>query len=385
MQDPRPAGDSSVNIQGSVLGPVVTGDENTLIFGNFSRRQQKAIWSILSLILLIGTTTIIFIIGDYGQSERSTPVQIGAYTVVLSGSAIGSARFDQQGELRIRKSTDHLPYELCLKVGNPWGAPAPGAIWFGTNGTCFGSGLDAAVVHIRENNGETLITPVDPPPTLKQSMNSFTATPGILAGAYVPDRGEIRFRTSASKIEGAFSLQGLDAFGRSTRGTFTATLTASLVSDDPEALISSPIEPVPYASSKKSNPDTYKANGKRYTVKNIISFKQLQGSAEFIKRAQARFTGAVFVIDSREGGSFVYDPPDSRSDIFPIIGTVVGVNPVYILSGQQSSEDLTAKATINGMLDISGSEPTITITLTTTGTTTTSYEVGAILQLRGIN
>ncbi|MER5622292.1 hypothetical protein ABT061_14755 [Streptosporangium sp. NPDC002544] len=383
MQDPQKPDDSSINIKGSVFGPVIKGNSNTLTFG-ISARQWRTIWIILTAILLIGSATIIFIVSDYWQTERATRVRVGAYTVVLYGSAAGGATFEQQGELRIRRSTDRLPYEWCLKVGNPWATPAPGAVWFGTNGTCFGNGLDEAVAHIQEKNGETLITPVDPPPTLEQSPNSFTATSGISTDPYVPDRGEVRFSASASKLEGVLSLQGLETAGRSTRGVFTATLRASLASDDPEAPISSPVEPAPYTDTKGSNSAAHKVDGKRYTVKTIISFRQLAGNPEFIKSEQARFAGAVFVIDTRQGGTFVYDPPDSRSDIFPVTGTVTSADPLYVLSGQRSSESVDAKTVIGGTLDLSGSEPTLKVTLTTTAITTNSYEIEAILQVRDV-
>ncbi|MFC8845288.1 MULTISPECIES: hypothetical protein [unclassified Micromonospora] len=111
--------------------------------------------------------------------------------------------------------------------------------------------------------------------------------------------------------------------------------------------------------------------------------RRLQGSPEFVKTARARFAGALLIVDARDGGRFVYDPPDSRTDVFPVTGTVTSAEPVYVLSGQRSAGEgvTTANAVVGGMLDLGGNEPVIRLTLTTTAlATTTSYEVEAVLR-----
>ncbi|MFG1754060.1 hypothetical protein [Streptosporangium sandarakinum] len=365
----------------------MTGNKNTLIFGGLSRRQQRLIWSVLVLLVVLGCATILVLIRD--DADKPKAVRTGAYTVSVRGSVVGGATFDQQGELRIRRSSDGLPYKWCLKVGNPWGAPAPGAIWFGTNGTCFGSGLDGPVVRLREDGGETVISPVTPPMGLEKNMNSFTATSGITASAYLPDRGEVRFHAATSSLAGTISLQGIDASGGTTRGVFTATLNASLTSDDPDALISSPVEPVPYDSSARTDVAENKAVGTRYSVKTLVFFKQLQGSPAFVDRARARAAGTIFIIDDRDGGDFVYAPPDARDDIFPVTGKATGTAPFFVLTGRRSSETLEAEAVVGGNVDLSGREPVMNLTVTTTvgistatasATNATSYEFQAILQ-----
>jgi hypothetical protein len=92
----------------------------------------------------------------------------------------------------------------------------------------------------------------------------------------------------------------------------------------------------------------------------------------------------VFVIDARDGGEFVYDPPNSRDDVFPITGTITGNGPVFVLAGTRSAgEGVTAaSAEIGGTLDLSGAAPVVRLTLhTTLGIGTASgYEIEAILQ-----
>ncbi len=369
-----------MSVAGGVRGHVITGDHTTI-----TDWSPRAAWVIGLVMVLASSASVVSVVvalrGD--GPPQPEPVRVGAYTVTVRGSAIGGDPFELQGELRVRRSTDGQPYEWCLKVGNPWGAPKPGAIWFGTNGTCFGSGVDRAVATVRETAGEHILTPVDPPPSLRDGRNAFTATSGVLSGAYVPDGGDVRFRASPSRLEGTLSLQGLEALaGLSTRGTFTATFTAALVSDDPEALVSSPIDPKYGDGEQPPAPPDVK--GVRYTVRTIVSFTLKAGSEEFLGTARTRFAEAVFVIDARDGGEFVYDPPNSRDDVFPITGTITGKDPVFVLAGTRSAgEGVTAaSAEIGGTLDLSGDAPVVRLTLRTTlGIGTASgYEIEAVLQ-----
>ncbi|TWP46878.1 hypothetical protein FKR81_34285 [Lentzea tibetensis] len=361
-------------VQGTINAPVITGDHNTI-----TGWSPRAMWVIGVIVALAASASIASVVialrGD-------PPVRLGAYTVTVRGSAIGGDPFELQGELRIRKATDGQPYEWCMKVGFPMGTPKPGAIWFGTNGTCFGKGADKPVATVRESGGEHTLTPLSPPPPLDQSANTFTATSGLLAVAYQPNAGDVRFRATEQRQEGTLSLQGLALSGLSTPGTFTATFTAVLVSDDPEAQVSSPIDPAFGESEQPAPPPDVK--GTRYTIRTITSFKAKAGSEQFEASARSRFAAAVFVIDAREDGAFVYDPPDARDDVFPITGKVLNTGPVHVLAGSRDAgSGLTAAhAEVGGTLDLTGQAPVVRLTLkTTTGMGTEStYEVEAVLQ-----
>ncbi|MEU4242906.1 hypothetical protein [Actinoplanes sp. NPDC026619] len=356
----EPAADRHVQVGGNVVGAVVTGNDNKVDVHatTVSRRQRHAIWAAVTAGLLASVAVVAVVISANRAPDRPA-VQFGAYTVTVRGSAIGGAAFDLQGELRIRKGAAKLPYKWCLKVGNPWGAPAPGMIWFGSHGTCFGAGTSDPLVEIRTSGTETSLVPLEPARPAGENANAFTATTGLLATAYVPDRGELRFRVQESTLTGTIGLLGLSAFGDSGRGTMTATFAAARVSEDPDALISSPIQPVPWVSDD-STPQRH-FPGTRYTVKTVIDFTRLSGSAAWTDRARARFAGAVLIVDT-SGGKFMYDPPDARSDLFPVTGGVTGAGPVYVLAGQRRSGDLTT--TVGGTLDTSGAEPTATLTFT---------------------
>jgi len=233
------------------------------------------------------------------------------------------------------------------------------------------------VVAIAESDGEQILNPAPPS---GGRMNAFTATSGVLAGAYVPDGGSVRFRPSPSRIEGSLSLQGLESItGRTTRGTLTATFIAQRISDDPEALVSSPIDPV-FGSGEQPVPPP-EAPGVRYTVRTITSFIDTAGHPEFTPTARARFAAAVFLINAKDGGSFRYDPPNSRTDIFPITGTVTGSGPVFALSGSRATGEgaTAASAQIGGTIDVSGPVPVVRLTLRTeTGVGSESgYDVDA--------
>jgi hypothetical protein len=379
--EPSVVGERAVIVHGGTRGPVITGDYATVT--DFSPRVVWLLGLVVALAAGASITSVVLALRD--EQQLPATVQVGAYTVTVRGSAIGGDPFELQGELRVRAATDGQPYEWCMKVGNPWGAPKPGAIWFGTNGTCFGKGADRAVTVVSESAGEHILTPVNPPARLDENLNGFTATSGILAGAYVPDGGEVRFRPAPSRLEGTLSLQGLEALtGGSTRGTFTATFTAALVSDDPEALVSSPIDPIFGQTQPPTAPDI---DGIRYTVRTIISFVDIADNPEFVNSARSRFAGAVFIIDARDGGNFVYAPPNSRNDVFPIVGTVTGDGPVYVITGSRSSGDGAAATTaeIGGTLDTSSADPVARLILRTTvaGINTNSeYQVEAILQSR---
>ena len=361
----EPPADRHVHIGGNLTGAVVTGNDNQVDVHatTVSPRQRRAIWAVVVAGLLASVAVITVVVWANRRPARPA-VQTGAYTVTVRGSAVGGSPFERQGELRIRKAPAPMPYMWCLKVGDPWGAPAAGAVWFGSHGTCFGAGDTDAQVAIRTSGADTSIAPAGP-----ARMNAFTATAGLLATAYVPDSGEVRFRVDDSTLTGTIGLLGLGFAGGSGRGTMTATFTAARVSEDPEALISSPIEPVPVASPADAN-----FPGTRYAIKTVLGFTLRSGRDAWTGPAQARFAGAVLVVDTA-GVRFRYDPPNARTDLFPVTGVVTGAGPVYVLSGQRRSGSVTT--TVGGTLDTSGADPTVDLSLTTG---TESYEATAILR-----
>ncbi|WP_170990925.1 hypothetical protein [Herbidospora galbida] len=320
----------------------------------------------------MGAATILLLL-DGDDAEEAAPVQTpraglgaGTYTVILEGSVANGSPFTRQGELRVRR-----PSDWCLRVGNPAGAPAPGAIWFASDASCFDGSADDVFAEWATDGEQTVLTPVNH----ARSMNLFNAVSGVTAAAYTPDRGEVRFQADGAQVTGTINLQGVDLMGGTAeRGVFTAKFEAAQISDDPEALISSPEDPA--ATSELTPSD---ATGARYSVKTVISLDQLQGDPGNLDAARARIAGAIFVIDARDGGDFLYAPPDSRDDLFPVEGTVSGAEPAYVVSGDRAADQ--AKVAVGGAVDLSGAEPVIHLTVTTTAfSKVTSYEFRAVLR-----
>jgi hypothetical protein len=358
-----PGENRGVHVGGDNRGAVVTGNANTVEVHHtstgLSRRQRLAVWAAVAAGLLASVVVIVVVV-----VEDQPAVKVGAYTVTVRGSAVGGARFEHQGELRIHPSADSLPYRWCLKAGFPWAAAA-GAIWFGSHDTCFGSDEAAPLVTISEAGGETTIVPA----ARRGTMNAFTAVAGLTAQVYLPDSGSVRFRAGEAQLEGTIGLGGPAGDGASARSQYTATFSAVRVSDDPHAAISSPQEPVAVSALPASS-----LAGDRYAIKTVLAFTQVSGNASWIDPARARFSGAVLVVNTAEG-RFVYHAPDARSDLFPVNGTATGAGPVFVLAGQRQSGGTTA--TVGGTLDLSGAEPTVRLTLSTGPA---SYETTAILR-----
>ncbi|WP_061300708.1 hypothetical protein [Herbidospora cretacea] len=363
-----------IRVGRNVNGPVIVGDGNRVTI-----HRSPYLWIVLTVLVVMGAATIFLLLtGDDEEppaaADKPAGIRPGAYTVILEGSAAGGAPFTRQGELRIRRSAGGQPFDWCLKVGNPVGTPAPGAIWFATNASCFGGGEDDVYARWETDGTTTVLTPVRQ--TTKE-MNFFTVASGVTATAYTPDQGEIRFEADGARLEGAISLQGVGEIGPAERGVFTATLDADQISDDPEALISSPVDPPAAETAPALNGSD--ATGTRYSVQTVISLDQLKGDPDDVDSARARIAGAVFVIDERDGGDFVYAPADSRTDLFPVEGRVASAEPVYVVSAEAAVEG--AEVTVGGTFDRSGAEPVITLTVTSTFFAgVTSYEFKAILR-----
>lgn len=360
-----------IRIGRNLYGPLITGDGNRVTVKSPPPRQPW-LWIVLVLLLIMGAVTIVLLLDRDGGEEAAparspkAALDAGAYTVIIEGSVANGSPFTRQGELRVRR-----PSDWCLRVGNPAGAPAPGAIWFASNASCFAGSADDVFAEWATDGEQTVLTPVNH----ARSMNFFNAVSGVTAAAYTPDRGEIRFQADGARLTGTINLQGVDTMGGTAeRGVFTATFEAAQISDDPEALISSP-EDAP-ATSELSSSD---ATGARYSVKTVISLDQVEGDPGNLDGARARVAGAIFVIDARDGGDFLYAPADSRTDLFPVEGTVSGAESAYVVSGDRTADG--AKVTVGGTVDQTGAEPVIELTVTTTAlSTTTSYEFRAVLQ-----
>ncbi|MEM7272644.1 MAG: hypothetical protein AAF547_06140 [Actinomycetota bacterium] len=56
-----------------------------------------------------------------------------------------------------------------------------------------------------------------------------------------------------------------------------------------------------------------------YVLVELTEFRQLDGQPQWAELAQARLATATWSFD---GGSFVFDPPDVRTDLFPLRGSV---------------------------------------------------------------
>jgi hypothetical protein len=168
------------------------------------------------------------------RSSHADELRVGTYSATVRGTGPDGKAFEARGELRIRPTIDELPYQWCLKVGLPAGDPKPGAIWFGSDGSCFGAGRRSPVVTWRESGGEYVLAPLNPPPKVTESLNMFYATTVVMAEANQPDGGDLRFRAQGSTLTGTINLQGV-ALGNARRGAYAATLEASFVSGDPEA------------------------------------------------------------------------------------------------------------------------------------------------------
>ena len=168
--------------------------------------------------------------GRVGSGELT----VGTYAATVRGTGPDGRAFEARGELRIRPTIDELPYQWCLKIGLPAGDPKPGAIWFGSDGSCFGAGRRSPVVTWRETAGEHVLAPMNPPPKVSESLNMFYATTVVMAEANQPDGGDVRFRASGPTLTGTVNLQGV-ALGNAKRGAYAATLEASMVSLAPDA------------------------------------------------------------------------------------------------------------------------------------------------------
>lgn len=141
-------------------------------------------------------------------------------------------------------------------------------------------------------------------------------------------------------------------------------LSARLVSTDPDAIMSLP-SASPSGSPQASGSSRGQAvEGARFTIKSIDALNQTAGSVAFMDSERERIRDAALTVQERLGGSFVWAPANSRTDLFPLIGQVNGYAPIFELTGQAKANAGTIVETtvkIHGFLNLSGDEPRLTL------------------------
>ncbi|GAA1761443.1 hypothetical protein [Luedemannella helvata] len=179
--------------------------------------------------LVIGGAVVLVAAGlgawTWSRAEPGGELRTGTYTATVRGTNVDGAPFEARGELVVSAPGQELPYKWCLKVGLPAGDPKPGAIWFGSHGACFGAGRVSPVITWRRSGAEHVLVPLNPPPSVRESLNSFYATSVPMAEANQPDGGAVRFRADGDTLTGTIDLTGV-AMGNAKRGAYTATFTA---------------------------------------------------------------------------------------------------------------------------------------------------------------
>lgn len=305
----------------------------------------------------------------------------GTYLVSLRGTAANGATFDRQGELRIRETADvGLPYLLCLKVGFAAGDPGPGAVWFGSQPSCFGSDAPGPLVDMRIEGRDIVIEPRAHGLEPAEAMWQFSITSGLFSCHYAPDSGQVRLTPSGTAIAGALNLRGLDSCGSSGQGTFTAELSATRVSPDPYALISMPGLPVEAAPPTGST-----LTGARYAVQRIQSVELTEGNLAWLDSTRRRIGAAILVLD-HAAEEFEWALPDARPDLFPLRGRfTIDPTGVLVLTAERSSEQgsITTRVTWSGTLDPRGAVPVLEFMSSTTDSTMTNPQsYRAQVQLR---
>lgn len=314
----------------------------------------------------------------FGGGSSAPEIHTGTYRVTLAGSVSNSGPFDIQGELRVRRpGPGTLPWQFCLKVGSPYGNPSPGAIWYGTDTSCFGATLRDPLVTVRTDGDEVVLEPVGTYPKQAQVLPVFTATSGLLSCWFTVNDGQLRLGQGTGGLSGTVNLRGLDSCGTSAQGTLTARLDAQRVSDDPDTIISAPGPDV------TASPSPRPTAGQRYIVSNILEFNQTIGNPAWKGSEEAKVAGTVLVVDTK-ALTFEWSPPNSATDLFPIQGglTPQGFEVYHMSGGRQSGTGTTfAEAQIVGTLDLSGQEPTAQVVVTTRRASAESYNARVVLKV----
>jgi hypothetical protein len=79
-----------------------------------------------------------------------------------------------------------------------------------------------------------------------------------------------------------------------------------------------------------------------------------------------------------------YDPPNSRTDVFPLDDTVTAAASVYVLAGRRTAGmDVTAvTAEVGGTLDLSGADPVVRLTISTAALNATSSRLRRFYRIK---
>ena len=309
------------------------------------------------------------------RDAGSTAPEVGTYLATVSGSAAGGRQFERQGALRIRPGDGDDPFVACLEIGHPLAPVDIGDIWFGTRGSCFGAGGEGAAATLEPAGAAWEI---EPDPDFEWAddvaLNAFSFTTSITGCPFVPDAGSMRIAVNGLRLDGTLNLRGLTPAGcASASSTYTATLSAAQVSDDPSAIISNPAGgPTPTVGEVTDGVT-------RFAVQEMLSFEQIVGEPAWVESARARALAATLVIDT-EQQTFTYDAPGARDDIYPLEGTVTGTGGLLVLSGDAESTLGPTSVTLGGTVDRTGDPSTLDITISTTSAGTSS-EYRAVMTL----
>lgn len=142
------------------------------------------------------------------------PPAVASWRVTIDGTVSGQ-RFTIGGKVTLHRTITRTGTangvnrgDVCLMAGFPAGRPATGAIWYGSNSSCFPVGranLDMAHVAVSGNQ----IT-VDPDQRLRKLMTSmWTARPSLSSCLYSPGGGTATYRINADgSLSGELRLRG---------------------------------------------------------------------------------------------------------------------------------------------------------------------------------
>jgi hypothetical protein len=179
---------------------------------------------------LLVTATLAVTGAGTAQARAAAPV---TYEIVIEGTASGNA-FQRTGTITLMPTTSEVttndvnPYEVCLRSGFPAGTPEVGAIWYGTNTSCFpdnGQAVDLTYAVEDETGYYT-----EPDPNVQALMvNHWTASENyIYAFPYGPYQGATSYRfADDGTVTGTVELVGHGGMGGNS--TYSAALSGTRV------------------------------------------------------------------------------------------------------------------------------------------------------------
>jgi hypothetical protein len=174
-------------------------------------------------------------VGTVPDAAAAT-LRFGTYDVTIRGTVDGVA-FDRTGVLRLRRpfatsgtQNGANSVELCLRSGDPWTTPQPGAITLGSNSACFGgtAELDMGYVSTDRSTHRVLFEP--DPDLAAVCINTYTRTSNVGAAVYAPYNGGmlVEFRNRRGRVIGAIDTNGLTNCVSAGGSRYTAEFTGKL-------------------------------------------------------------------------------------------------------------------------------------------------------------